>query len=122
MKQAIPNYLPFSMGFLWAWSGLQPVLTQKEWSLQLLEQVGFGQIWQFPVLLLSSLLDLFFAVGCFLKLKQYSWFWLFQLMVVASYSLIIAFRLPENFLHPFAPLVKNIPILALTFFLYRSAK
>ena len=122
MKPAIPNYLPFSMGFLWAWSGLQPVLTQKEWSLQLLEQVGFGQMWQFPVLLLSSLLDLFFAVGCFGKLKQYSWFWLFQLMVVASYSLIIAFRLPENFLHPFAPLVKNIPILALTFFLYRSAK
>ena len=122
MKQHIPNYLPFSMGFLWAWSGLQPVLTQKEWSLQLLEQVGFGQIWQFPILLLSSLLDLFFAVGCFWKLKQYSWFWLFQLMVVASYSLIIAFRLPENFLHPFAPLVKNIPILALTFFLYRSTK
>ena len=122
MKQAIPNYLPFSMGFLWAWSGLQPVLTQKEWSLQLLGQVGFGQIWQFPVLLLSSLLDLFFAVGCLWKLKQYSWFWLFQLMVVFSYSLIIAFRLPENFLHPFAPLVKNIPILALTFFLYRSAK
>lgn len=122
MKQHIPNYLPFSIGFLWAWSGLQPVLTQKEWSLQLLEQVGFGQIWQFPVLLLSSLLDLFFAVGCLSKLKQYSWFWLFQLMVVASYSFIIAFRLPENFLHPFAPLVKNIPILALTFFLYRSAK
>ncbi|MBQ1837724.1 MAG: DoxX-like family protein [Neisseriaceae bacterium] len=122
MKQAIPNYLPFSMGFLWAWSGLQPVLTQKEWSLQLLGQVGFGQMWQFPILLLSSLLDLFFAVGCCVKLKQYSWFWLFQLMVVLSYSLIIAFRLPENFLHPFAPLVKNIPILALTFFLYRSAK
>ena len=122
MKPAIPNYLPFSMGFLWAWSALQPVLTQKEWSLQLLGQVGFGQMWQFPVLVLSSLLDLFFAVGCFGKLKQYSWFWLFQLMVVASYSLIIAFRLPENFLHPFAPLVKNIPILALTFFLYRSAK
>ncbi|MBQ9682591.1 MAG: DoxX-like family protein [Neisseriaceae bacterium] len=122
MKQHIPNYLPFSMGFLWAWSGLQPVLTQKEWSLQLLEQVGFGQMWQFPVLLLSSLLDLFFAVGCFLKLKQYSWFWLFQLMVVASYSLIIAFRLPENFLHPFAPLVKNIPILSLIFFLWRTQK
>ena len=122
MKQHIPNYLPFSMGFLWAWSGLQPVLTQKEWSLQLLSEVGFAPMWQFPVLLTSSLLDLFFAVGCFGKLKQYSWFWLFQLMVVASYSLIIAFRLPENFLHPFAPLVKNIPILALTFFLYRSAK
>ena len=122
MKQAIPNYLPFSMGLLWAWSGLQPVLTQKEWSLQLLGQVGFGQMWQFPILVLSSLLDLFFAVGCCVKLKQYSWFWLFQLIVVLSYSLIIAFRLPENFLHPFAPLVKNVPILALTFFLYRSTK
>lgn len=122
MKQAIPNYLPFSMGFLWAWSGLQPVLTQKEWSLQLLGEVGFALSWQFPILILSSLLDLFFAVGCCVKLKQYSWFWLFQLIVVLSYSLIIAFRLPENFLHPFAPLVKNIPILALTFFLYRSTK
>ena len=122
MKQHTPNYLPFSLGFLWAWSGLQPILTQKEWSLQLLGEVGFGQSWQFPVLLLSSLLDLFFAVGCFWKLKQYRWFWLLQLITVAFYSAIILFRLPENILHPFAPLMKNIPILALTFFLWRTAK
>lgn len=122
MKPQIPNYLPFSLGFLWAWSGLQPILTQKEWSLQLLGEVGFGQMCQFPILLLSSLLDLFFAIGCFWKLKQYRWFWLLQLITVAFYSAIILFRLPENILHPFAPLMKNIPILALTFFLWRTAK
>ena len=121
-KQQIPNYLPYSLGILWAWSGLQPILTQKEWSLQLLGEVGFAPMWQFPVLLTSSLLDLLFAVGCFWQLKQYRWFWLLQLITVAFYSAIIVFRLPENLMHPFAPLVKNIPILALTFFLWRTAK
>lgn len=35
-----------------------------------------------------------------------------QFAVVLGYSVIVACRLPEMWLHPFAPLVKNVPILA----------
>ena len=32
---------------------------------------------------------------------------------VVAYTFIVAWRLPEAWAHPFAPLVKNLPILAL---------
>ena len=37
----IPAYLPASLGLLWLWSGLQPVLTAPQQSLELLAAVGF---------------------------------------------------------------------------------
>lgn len=43
--------------------------------------------------------------------------WLAQATAVAGYSLALALWLPENWLHPFAPLVKNLPILAMLLWL-----
>lgn len=75
-----------------------------------------------PVLLTASLLDLAFAIGCCSRLSQKPLFWLAQWLTVAAYSLIIAFSLPDMWLHPFAPLIKNIPILALLSFLFQYHK
>lgn len=48
MKQQhrIPDYLPYSLGILWLWSGLQPVLTAPQESLSLLAEVGFQTAFQ----------------------------------------------------------------------------
>lgn len=43
--------------------------------------------------------------------------WLAQLALIAGYSLVIALCLPEPLIHPFGPLSKNLPILALLFVL-----
>ncbi len=48
--------------------------------------------------------------------------WAVQAATVAAYSLIIAFALPQMWLHPFAPLVKNLPILALLAFLWHEGR
>ena len=37
---------------------------------------------------------------------------LVQLLVIASYTLIISVFLPEFWLHPFGPVAKNIPFMA----------
>ena len=39
-QRRIPDYLPYSLGILWLWSGLQPVLTAPQESLSLLAEVG----------------------------------------------------------------------------------
>jgi uncharacterized protein YbjT (DUF2867 family) len=39
--------------------------------------------------------------------------WLAQIALIAGYSLVIALCLPEYLIHPFGPLSKNLPILAL---------
>jgi len=108
------------MGLLWLWSGTQPLFFMPEMSLDLLHSVGIPNPLQWLTLIAASLLDIGFAFLCFSRLRSRSEIWLLQLITVAAYSLIIAFRLPEMCAHPFAPLVKNLPIMATLFFLYQS--
>ena len=47
------------------------------------------------------------------------WLWLAQGIVIVTYSIIIAIYLPEYALHPFGMLIKNIPLLAILWILWR---
>ena len=106
------DVLRFSMGFLWLWSGIQPALTAADMSLDLLGRAGIAAEWQAVAFYASSALDIFFGILCFIKFRNYRFIWLAQFAVVLGYSAIVAYRLPEMWLHPFAPLIKNVPILA----------
>ena len=110
MKQL--DVLRFSLGFLWLWSGVQPALTAADVSLDLLGRTGIAAEWQAAAFYTSSAVDVFFGILCFTKFRNYRLLWLAQFVVVLGYSVIVACRLPEMWLHPFAPLVKNVPILA----------
>ena len=110
MKQL--DVLRFSLGVLWLWSGVQPALTAADVSLDLLGRTGIAAEWQAAAFYTSSALDVFFGILCFTKFRNYRYLWLVQFVVVLGYSVIVACRLPEMWLHPFAPLVKNVPILA----------
>jgi hypothetical protein len=44
--------------------------------------------------------------------------WLFQLALIAGYTLTICWRLPEFLLHPFGPMLKNLAVAALIVQLY----
>lgn len=117
-----PHYIYASMAFLWAWSGIQPVIFAPEFSLDLLAQVGIPHQWQQAVFYASAGLDVALAIAYFTALKNKSFFYLFQFSVVLGYSVLIAFRLPEMWSHPFAPLIKNISILAVLYFLFQQKK
>jgi hypothetical protein len=39
--------------------------------------------------------------------------WLVQAALIVFYSAVITLRLPEFWLHPYGPVLKNLPILAL---------
>ena len=106
------DVLRFSLGFLWLWSGVQPALMAADVSLDLLGRTGIAAEWQAAAFYTSSALDVFFGILCFTKFRNYRLLWLAQFVVVLGYSVIVACRLPEMWLHPFAPLVKNVPILA----------
>jgi uncharacterized protein YbjT (DUF2867 family) len=88
--------------------GLYPVAD----SLQLLARVGVPG--QFGPLLLygAAILDLGFGLGSLL-LRRRRWLWLAQIALIGFYTVLIAWRLPEFLLHPFGPLSKNLPMLAL---------
>lgn len=111
------HYLVYSMAFLWLWSGIQPALFALPQSFDLLARVGFQAAYCLPMFALSCALDVFFGLGCCTRLRYRAGFWAAQAAVVLGYSAIIAFRLPEMWAHPFAPLVKNVPILAVLIYL-----
>lgn len=85
-------------------------------SLELLVAAGLSGT---PALLAfygSAILDLALGIACIAYPAR--WLWLTQGIVITGYSLIIAFALPEFLSHPFGPILKNLPMLAILAILY----
>ncbi|NHQ84708.1 SDR family oxidoreductase [Iodobacter sp. HSC-16F04] len=91
---------------LWAWPRAD--------SYQLLADVGIPGAWQ-PLLFYGSVaMDSVFGLLCLLDLQGVqARSWRLQWLLVLAYSIIIAIRLPQFLWHPFGPLLKNLPIMAL---------
>jgi hypothetical protein len=104
--------LRLALAVVWlvtAWVSLfaYPILE----SLRMLWRVG-APIWSAPVLLVgAALLDA--VLGILTLLRPSRALWLTQLALIFAYSTIIAWRLPEMLIHPFGPLLKNVPIVAI---------
>lgn len=107
--------LRISIGILWLVSaivsfGVYPI----EESYALLARTGITGAPAPVALYGAATLDLIFGV---LVLAGYTrrWLWLAQLALIAGYSMLIAWFLPEFWLHPYAPMVKNLVVMAAIF-------
>jgi uncharacterized protein YbjT (DUF2867 family) len=65
----------------------------------------------------AALLDLGLGLATLL-LKRRRWLWLAQIVLILGYTLIISVQLPEFWLHPYGPVLKNLPMLAALWLLY----
>ncbi|MGN6387975.1 MAG: DoxX-like family protein, partial [Burkholderiaceae bacterium] len=67
-----------------------------------------------PVMLFgAALLDLALGAATLaLPAPRRRWLWIGQLILMGVYTVIITLRLPEFWLHPYGPLVKNLPMAA----------
>lgn len=73
--------------------------------------------WREHVLLSASVLDA--AIGVLLLLRPRRWLWAAQLVLVGGYTAVMSVCLPGFWLHPFGPLSKNLPLLALMLVMWR---
>jgi uncharacterized protein YbjT (DUF2867 family) len=102
-----------SVAVVWIWSGAVSFgLYPAAESLVLLERAGVGGVLGPPVLYGAAALDVAFGVATLLMRRGRRWLWRAQLATIVAYSAIVALRLPELWLHPFGPLIKNLPMLA----------
>lgn len=110
--------LRISIALVWIWTGIVSLgLYPTEQSYELLARVGVTGVLA-PVMLYSAaVLDLLIGIGT-LILRRRRWLWLLQLAVIGGYTVIITFRLPEFWLHPYGPLSKNLVMLAAIYLLY----
>lgn len=116
-QAALDLWLPVlrvALALLWLWTaivsfGLYPVQD----SYELLARVGlYGTLATFA-LYGAAVLDL--VLGVLTLAAPAHWrrrVWLAQLALIAGYTVLITFFLPEYWLHPYGPISKNLPILA----------
>lgn len=84
-------------------------------SLALLGQVGLHGTSALAAFYGATVMDLAFGLATLFRPSRRLW-WL-QLLLISFYSAVISIALPEYWAHPFGPILKNIPILAILFIL-----
>lgn len=95
--------------------GLYPVRD----SLALLARVGLTGMPAWIALYAAATLDLAYGIAT-LVLRRRRWLYLLQALTIVSYTLIISVDLPEFWLHPYGPILKNLPLLVLIGALYAT--
>ena len=97
--------------------GIYPV----EESYVLLARVGIAGALAPVTLYGAAAMDIAFGLGT-LFLQHRRILWIAQGALIGIYTFTITFFLPEFWLHPFGPLIKNLPILAAILLLYKLEK
>lgn len=116
------RWVSYSMACLWLWSGLVSLAPSAEISLALLAKLGVMPAVRLPMLAAASAWDLALGVAGFTAWRRRAGFWYVQAATIVVYSLIVLIFLPEYVWHPFAPLMKNLPILAMVLVAARWAR
>ena len=110
--------LRIAIAAVWIVSGIVSLgVYPVEESYLLLARVGIAGSLAPLVLYGAALLDLAFGLASLL-LSRRRLLWLAQAAVIVGYTCVITFALPEYWLHPFGPIVKNLPMLAALWMLY----
>ena len=108
--------LRYALALVWLWTAVVS-LGIHPWadSLALLHRVGLDGAPALAALIGASAIDALLGLATLFTPGRRLW-WA-QIGLIAGYSLIIVVALPEFLTHPFGPLIKNLPILALLTFL-----
>jgi uncharacterized protein YbjT (DUF2867 family) len=110
--------LRISIGLVWIFTGIVSLgLYPVEASYALLARTGTPPALMPLLLYGAALLDLLLGV---LTLSPWRsrWLWLVQAVLVLGYMAIISWKLPEFWLHPYGPVLKNLPFLVGLWILY----
>lgn len=92
--------------------GIYPVAE----SYKLLARTGVAGPLAPPMLYGAATLDILLGLGILFFRRP--WLWIAQIVLMLGYTAIITLRLPEFWLHPYGPILKNLPLLAVFLLLY----
>jgi hypothetical protein len=114
--------LRLTIGIVWIATGIVSLgLYPADESYAMLARVGLTGVAAQMALYGAALIDLAFGLGVFL-MRDRRWLWRAQMALMIGYSIIITIFLPEYWLHPFGPLLKNLPMLAGILLLHEMEK
>ena len=106
-----------SIAVVWIWTAIVSAgLYPRASSLELLARVGAPAALGPLLLYGAAFLDLVFGVLSLAwprRLGPRARLWMLQIVLIVLYTVLISWRLPEFWLHPYGPLSKNLPMIAL---------
>lgn len=107
-----------TLATIWLFTGIVSLgIYPVEDSLRLLARVGIYGNFALITLYGEALLDI--VIGLLTLFKPSQRLWQVQAAIIVGYTAVISVCLPKFWLHPFEPLLKNLPILTLLWLLYR---
>jgi uncharacterized protein YbjT (DUF2867 family) len=111
--------LRLSIAAVWIVTGIVSLNAfPVEQSYSLLQRTGVPRSLAPLFLYSAAALDLVLGVAS-LVLRRRRGLWLAQIALILVYTVIISIRLPEFWLHPYGPILKNLPMLAALLLLYQ---
>lgn len=116
------NYFPeifalTAISFIWLWSGISSLISWDE-SYRLMKEIGTNHQYSVLFIYLGSMADIILGSVVFWKRKRRQVL-VVQLLFILIYTLVLSLRAPHYWLHPFGVLSKNIPLIALSYYLYQ---
>lgn len=107
-----------TLAVIWIVTGLLSLgIYPEQHSLELLARLSLNDTSARVALYLAAGLNIILGLLTLFITKKA--LWLFQALLVLIYTLLITLWLPEYWLHPFGPILKNLAVLTLLWLLYR---
>ena len=118
MKPADLRLIRTTLAIIWLVTGMLSLgIYPQQDSLHLLSRIGLQGASALAVLYLAATLDI--VLGLLTLFMRRKILWLLQALLIFFYTVMISFWLPEFWLHPFGPILKNLAMLMLLWLLYQ---
>ena len=112
----------YALASVWLLTAAASLAYPLNASLELLAYVGLIGNTALSALYTGIAVDALMGLLTLLKGEWQKWLWPLQAGIILTYTLIITIYLPDLALHPFGMLIKNIPILAILWVLWKETK
>ncbi|AIY41570.1 hypothetical protein LT85_2412 [Collimonas arenae] len=119
MKASDLRLMRLVLAIVWLVTGVLSICNRQD-SLALLTPVGLAGSMALAALYLAAGLDI--LLGLLTLFRHGRLLWAIQACLILAYTLIISVWLPQYLLHPFGPILKNLPILLMLWLLYKYEK
>jgi len=119
--EALTKTAKYSLSFLWIFTGLTSIFFKPEIGYEILANAGITGAFANLAVVGGGALDIALGVWLLISFKTKCCCFM-QLLLIATYTILLTIIDASFWLHPFGPLTKNIPIAVLIAIIVKNEK
>jgi len=114
----VKSFALLAIMFIWVWSGVSSLVSWDD-SYQLMQDIGADDTISKLAIYLGSAVDIILGLAIYWR-RQRRNVLIVQVLFILTYMLILTALAPHYWMNPLGVLSKNIPLLALSYYLFQS--